>query len=116
MFQALRTVIYKVNDIEKAKEWYTKVLGAKPYFDETFYVGFDVDGFELGLMPDEEWEKSENVIAYWQVTDIKKSYKDLLDNGATEHEEIQEVGDGIYVASVYDPFGNVLGIIMSEEE
>ncbi|HRN78008.1 MAG TPA: VOC family protein [Candidatus Dependentiae bacterium] len=114
MFQGLRTVIYQVNDLDKAKEWYTKILGAPPYFDESYYVGFDVDGFELGLMPDEEWEKAENVLAYWQVADIHKTYKHLLSHGATEHDPVQEVGDGIYVASVYDPFGNILGIITTE--
>ncbi|HEY9487444.1 MAG TPA: VOC family protein, partial [Chryseosolibacter sp.] len=50
-FLGLRTVIYNVPDIDRAKAWYMQVLGLKPYFDEPFYVGFNVGGFELGLVP-----------------------------------------------------------------
>jgi catechol 2,3-dioxygenase-like lactoylglutathione lyase family enzyme len=49
MFQGLRTVIYHVDNLEKAKAWYTEVLGIKPYFDQPFYVGFNVGGYELEL-------------------------------------------------------------------
>jgi extradiol dioxygenase family protein len=52
MFKKLRTVIYHVTDLPKAKEWYIKVTGIQPYFDESFYIGFDINGFELGLDPD----------------------------------------------------------------
>ena len=52
MIQGLRTVIYPVNDLTKGKEWYAPVTGRAPYFDEPFYVGFSVGGFELGLIPD----------------------------------------------------------------
>ena len=51
-FHGLRTVVYKVSDLEKAKTWYTAALGVKPYFDQPFYVGFNIGGFELGLDPD----------------------------------------------------------------
>ena len=51
MFQGLRTVIYGVGDLVGAKAWYSAVLGFEPYFDQPFYVGFNVGGFELGLDP-----------------------------------------------------------------
>jgi hypothetical protein len=49
MFLGLRTASYRVTDINKGKEWYSAVLGFGPYFDEPFYVGFNVAGYELGL-------------------------------------------------------------------
>ena len=52
MFKKLRTVIYHVDDLQKAKEWYTKITGVSPYFDESFYTGFNISGCELGLDPD----------------------------------------------------------------
>ena len=83
MFQGLRTVIYNVDDLERAKEWYAKALGVKPYFDQPFYVGFSVGGFELGLDPDMTGvTKGSNAIAYWGVKDAAASYKRLLDLGA----------------------------------
>ncbi|HEX8423521.1 MAG TPA: VOC family protein, partial [Pyrinomonadaceae bacterium] len=112
MFQGLRTVIYHVDDLQKAKEWYAKVLGIKPYFDEPFYVGFNVGGFELGLDPDMKGiSKGTNVVAYWGVKDAKASYQRIVESGAKKHSDPQEVGGGIIVATVTDPYGNVFGII-----
>ncbi len=112
MFQGLRTVIYHVSDLKKAKEWYSKALKAKPYFDQPFYVGFSVRGFELGLDPDREGiTPGSSVVAYWGVPDAKAAFKRLLELGASQHSPVQEVGDGIRVGTVKDPLGNVLGII-----
>ncbi len=113
MFQGLRTVIYHVGDLARAKEWYGAVLGIRPYFDEPFYVGFDVGGFELGLQPEEPGGSrvSTGVTAYWGVDDADAAFERLLELGATAHYEVQDVGDDIRVATFLDPYGNVLGII-----
>ncbi|MBI1805461.1 MAG: VOC family protein [Ignavibacteria bacterium] len=113
MFLGLRTVIYHTNDIKKAKEWYTALLGKKPYFDQPFYVGFNVGGFELGLDPDMTGVSptGSHEVAYWGVAHANESFKKLLELGATQHSPVQEVGEGIRVAIVKDPFGNTVGII-----
>jgi predicted enzyme related to lactoylglutathione lyase len=112
MIKGLRTVIYNVDDIEKAKEWYSSILGFKPYFDQPFYVGFNVGGYELGLDPNaSDKSKGKNVAAYWGVDNILKSLEHLIKLGAKKNSDIQDVGEGIKVASVLDPFGNILGII-----
>jgi predicted enzyme related to lactoylglutathione lyase len=112
-FEGLRTVIYHAPDLEKAKEWYAKALGIEPYFDQPFYVGFNVAGYELGLDPDASSTPGGQggVVAYWGVTDAEESLRRLVSIGATERSAIQEVGEGIRVASVFDPFGNIFGII-----
>ena len=110
--QGLRTVIYKVEDLEKAKLWYSRVLGFEPYFDQPFYVGFNIGGFELGLDPDyQNVTTGNNVLAYWGVENIEKTFEKLLELEAEIHSEVTEVGDGIKVATVKDPFGNIFGII-----
>ena len=112
MIKGLRTVIYQVDDLAKAKEWYSQVLGFAPYFDEPFYVGFNVGGFELGLDPSaESIAKGNNAIAYWGVDDIKIAYEKIIELGAEMVSEPTNVGEDIYVATVRDPFGNVFGII-----
>ena len=110
MFQGLRTVVYGTNDIEKAKTWYSEVLGLKPYFDQPFYVGFEVGGFELGLDPNAV-VGTNGPIAYWGVSDADEAMKRLLELGAHEHHPIQDVGDDIRIGSVIDPFSNILGIV-----
>lgn len=112
MFQGLRTVIYHVDDLDKAKAWYSSVLGKQPYFAEPFYAGFNVGGFELGLDPNMSGvKKGNNVCAYWSVPNADAAFKALLALGAQKHNEVQDVGGGIRVATVFDPFGNVFGII-----
>jgi catechol 2,3-dioxygenase-like lactoylglutathione lyase family enzyme len=112
MFQGLRTVIYRVNDLARAKEWYTTLLGYGPYFDEPFYVGFNVGGYELGLDPDAAGATpGDSVVTYWGVADARSALARLAELGAKERADVQEVGDRILVASVEDPFGNVVGII-----
>lgn len=113
MFLGLRTAAYHVDDIEKGKEWYSQVLGIQPYFDQPFYVGFNVAGYELGLQPTEgsSSDKADGSVAYWGVENAEAAWQRLLELGATAHEAVQDVGEGIKVAAVKDPFGNVFGII-----
>ena len=112
MFLGLRTAAYYVPDIAKARDWYSSILGFAPYFDEPFYVGFNVGGYELGLQPSEGSEnRTEAVVAYWGVEDANVSLAYLLERGATLNEAVQDVGENIKVATVKDPFGNVFGII-----
>lgn len=112
MIKGLRTVVYKVGDLEKAKAWYSRVLGIEPYFDEPFYVGYNVGGYELGLDPDlTEVTTGNNIGVYWGVDDVKSKIEEFRSKGIAIKDEPQDVGGGIIVASVLDPFGNVFGII-----
>ncbi|CAM1344544.1 VOC family protein [Tenacibaculum amylolyticum] len=116
-FLGLRTTIYKVGNITEAKEWYAKAFETKPYFDESFYVGFNIGGYELGLQPEKEsvTNKSESVVTYWEVTDIQEMYARLLKLGATEHEKPYNVGGAIMTATVKDPYGNIIGLIYNPD-
>lgn len=112
MFLGLRTVIYHAPDLDKAKTWYANAFGVAPYFDEPFYVGFEVGGYELGLDPDvTNVNVGNNAVAYWGVDDIDAAYRHLVERGAKERQPVKDVGGDIRVASVADPFGNVIGLI-----
>ena len=112
MLQGLRTAAYPAPDLARAKAWYMQALGTAPYFDEPFYVGFNVGGFELGLVPDAPVSRPPaGVVALWGVNDVAAECARLRLIGATQHEEPKEVGGGITVGSVLDPFGNILGLI-----
>jgi predicted enzyme related to lactoylglutathione lyase len=114
MLQGLRTAVYKVADLDKAKKWYSEMFGIEPYFDEPFYVGFNVGGYELGLDPDMAGVTiGTSPGVYWGVADARAALEQLKAKGAKVHEDAHEVGDGIVVASVFDPFGNVVGIIQN---
>ena len=112
MFKKLRTVIYYVPDLQKAKAWYSKLTGVQPYFDEVFYVGFDFNGCELGLHPQDETVTTGNqTVSHWAVDDIENCVKKLVEEGATVLYDTSDVGGGIKVATVIDPWGNAVGLI-----
>ena len=112
MFAGLRTLIFQVPDLAAAKNWYHEILGFGAYFDEPFYVGFNVGGYELGLVPEEgPVTRGDTVFAYWGVEDVNASLKRLVELGATVFEEAQDAGSGIITASLKDPWGNLFGII-----
>ncbi|WP_303309803.1 VOC family protein [Hymenobacter sp. BT730] len=113
MFQGLRTVVYPVGNLAKAKAWYSAALGQEPYFDEPFYVGFNVGGYELGLVPDAPVAGQAGPIAYWGVPDAAAAFARLIELGAQPHEDVHDVGGGILLGTVQDPFANLLGVIQN---
>jgi uncharacterized protein YndB with AHSA1/START domain/predicted enzyme related to lactoylglutathione lyase len=113
----LRTLIFDVSDLVAAKAFYAEVLGKPPYFDEPFYVGFDVAGYELGLRP-AEGERQPGAggsTAYLGTHDVDGEVARIVALGASVREAPEEVGGGIRVATIRDPFGNVLGLIRNPE-
>jgi predicted enzyme related to lactoylglutathione lyase len=110
MILGLRAAIYPAPDLSAAKAWYEQVVGHKPYFDEPFYVGFSVGGFELGLIPDAEPGMA-GAQPLWGVENADAELARLLGLGAAVLQPVTDVGGGIRVAAVKDPFGNRLGII-----
>ena len=110
MILGLRTALYPAPDLAAGKTWYARVLGCEPYFDQPFYVGFAVGGFELGLVPDAT-PGDLGAQPLWGVDDIVAEMDRLLALGAAQLEPVTEVGEGIKVAAVRDPFGNRFGLI-----
>ncbi len=109
MLLGLRTSIHPVADLAAATAWFTAVVGHGPYFDEPFYVGFDVGGYELGLLPGAD--ASDGVHTYWGVADADAAVATLLAAGAAAHTPVTEVGGGIRTALVRTPMGTLLGVI-----
>jgi len=111
MNQGIRTFIYPVRDIDRAKKLYSRLLGAAPYVNETYYVGFKVGEQEIGLDPNGHNTGMSGPVGYWQVKDIKRSLQSLLEAGAKTQQEVKDVGGGKLIASVRDADGNVIGLI-----
>ena len=109
----LATVIYQVPDLAHAKAWYAQAFAQQPYVDQPFYVGFSVGGYELGLHPDlsEGQPGPGGSVAYWRVVTIDAAVEHFVMVGATLVSPPTDVGEGIKVARVADPFGNVIGLI-----
>jgi len=108
-FTGLRTVIYPSADLDADKSWWAELLGQQPYFDQPFYVGFTVAGYELALLPDAD--PSDGALVYWGVDDVAAAVQIAIASGAVEHTPVADVGEGIVTATVRTPAGIILGLI-----
>ena len=113
VLRKLRSVIYQVTDLARAKQFYGALLGIAPYFDQEFYVGYEVAGSELGLHPDTSRipPGPGGAIAYWKVDDLYSSWEHALSQGGEPVEPPHNVGEGTDVAIVADPFGTYIGLV-----
>jgi predicted enzyme related to lactoylglutathione lyase len=125
MLRGLTTVNFFADDVPAAVAWYTELLGVEPYFARPVdgtpaYVEFRIGDYqhELGILDSRfavgRTDRAVGPMTYWAVDDLEASFQRLQDMGATVHQKPIEHGPGFVTASVYDPFGNVLGIMFNE--
>jgi predicted enzyme related to lactoylglutathione lyase len=109
--EGIKTVLHPVSDLEKAKPVYIALLGMAPQHDSSYYVGFDVAGQHIGLVPGGGPQGMSSPVAYWHVPDIEAKLAEVTAAGATVKEAPRDVGGGRLVATFTDPDGNVLGLV-----
>jgi catechol 2,3-dioxygenase-like lactoylglutathione lyase family enzyme len=105
----LRSVIYPAPELSAATIWWSELLGVRPYFEQPFYVGFEVGGYELGLLPSAD--PADGAQTLWGVDDVAAAMAEAVALGAVEHGPATDVGDGIVTGSVRTPGGVILGFI-----
>jgi predicted enzyme related to lactoylglutathione lyase len=110
MNQGIKTVIYPVKDITQATTLFRKFLGVDPYADQPYYVGFKVNGQDIGLVPH---NPEAGMTAFYHVDDIKDSLQILVDAGAEIIQDIKNVGGGRLIASVKDKDSNIIGLVQN---
>ncbi len=108
MTQNIKLIVYPVKDLGQAKALYGKFLGVEPYVDVPYYVGYKLNDLEVGLDPN-----GQAVVGYIDVADIRSYLQTLLDAGATTHQDIKDVGEGLLIAQVKDKDDNILGLRQS---
>jgi predicted enzyme related to lactoylglutathione lyase len=109
--QGIKTVLHPVSDLAASKAVYAALLGISPQTDESYYVGFEVEGQHIGLVPGGGPQGMTSPVAYWHVADIEAKLAEVTAAGATLKDPARDVGGGRLVATVADPDGNVLGLL-----
>ena len=112
--QGIKIVLHPVTDLERAKAVYTALLGIPPQADSSYYVGFDVAGQHIGLVPSGGPQSMTSPVAYWDVPDIEAKLAEVTAAGATVKEPPRDVGGGRLVATFTDPDDNVLGLVQDQ--
>ena len=110
MTSGLKTVIYPITDLARARPIYTALLGVEPFVDEPYYVGYQVGDQQLGLDPNGH---RDGVTGYWEVEDINAALETLVSAGAEVVQPVKDVGGGKQTAIVKDADGNITGISQS---
>lgn len=111
MSHGIRTIVIPVRDLVAAKALYGTVLGAEPYADEPYYVGFRVGDQEIGLDPNGHNHGMTGPVGYCHVTDVTETLRRAVDAGWRTRQGVKDVGAGQLAAVVEDPNGNVLGLL-----
>jgi len=111
MAPALKTILYPVKNLDAARATFTALAGAKPHVDQPYYVGFQVNGTELGLVPNGHQTGMTGPVGYWHVDDIRAQIDTLTKAGATLVQDAKNVGGGRLTAVLTDPDGNSIGLI-----
>jgi predicted enzyme related to lactoylglutathione lyase len=112
--QGIKTVLHPVSDLAKAKEVYTALLGIEPQTDSPYYVGYEAEGQQIGLVPAGGPQSMTSPVAYWHVADIEAKLAEVTAAGAAVKDPARNVGGGRLVATFTDPDGNVLGLIQDK--
>jgi predicted enzyme related to lactoylglutathione lyase len=112
--QGIKTVLHPVSDVAAAKAVYTAMLGVEPTVDDAYYVGYDVGGQHIGLVPGGGPQGMTTPVVYWEVADIEAKLAEVTAAGATVKEAAHQVGPGRTVATITDPDGNVLGLLQDK--
>jgi predicted enzyme related to lactoylglutathione lyase len=113
MTEGVKTIIYPVKDLAQARTLYGKLLNVEPYMVAPYYVGFSIEGQDIGLDPNGHSQGMSGPVAYWHVDDIEKSLQNLLDAGAETQQEVRDVGGGKLIASVKDADSSVIGLLQA---
>ena len=111
MLRGIASVIFPTNDIDADKAFWAAALKVEPYFDQPFYVGFKVDGRELGLDPNAADEGLHSPVTYWSTDDLHVTRDALLAAGASSLGDVRDVGEGVLLVALKDPSGNVFGLL-----
>jgi predicted enzyme related to lactoylglutathione lyase len=111
MTSGMKTIMYPVKDLAAAKQLYGTLLGVAPYADEVYYVGFKVEGQDVGLDPNGHSRGMSGPVGYWHVDDLNETLKALLEAGAETQQPITDVGGGKLIATVKDADGNPIGLL-----
>jgi predicted enzyme related to lactoylglutathione lyase len=112
--EGIKTVLHPVSDLVAAKAVYSALLGIEPQTDGDYYVGYEVAGQQIGLVPGGSGQGMPSPVAFWHVSDIEAKLAEVTDAGATVNEAAHDVGGGRLVATFADPDGNVLGLIQDQ--
>ena len=112
--QGVKTLLHPVSDLAAAKAVYAALLGVEPMADSKYYVGFEAEGQQIGLVPNGGPQGMTSPVAYWHVADIEAKLAEVTAAGAAVKEQPREVGGGRLVATFTDPDGNVLGLVQDQ--
>jgi predicted enzyme related to lactoylglutathione lyase len=111
----IKLIVYSVKDLSAAKKVFGTFLGAEPYVDGAYYVGYRVGELEIGLDPSAQAQGFAAPIAYIDTADIQSSLEALVEAGAEVVQDVRKVAPGLLAARLKDADGNFLGLRQSTE-
>lgn len=111
MTAEIASILYPTTDLDKAKAIFTTLLGAAPTTDSPYYVGYEVNGLQIGLVPGGHEDGVTGPLPYYGVDNVEQAVSDLEAAGAEVITPLRQVSPETIVAVVQDAEGNAIGLI-----
>jgi lactoylglutathione lyase len=105
------TIVIPVEDLASATAFYTTAFGVEPHTDTPYYVGFNLDGQEIGINPNGDKDRMTGPVVYWSIDDLAAKVAEVEAAGGTVVRPVTQVGGGTSLALMTDPAGNQVGFI-----
>lgn len=106
MSPTIRSLVIPVSDLEATKAVYTALFGS-PHTDQPYYVGYNINGFEVALNPA---GAGGGPVAFADVDDLDATRATLIAAGATERDAPRQVAPETRVCVLADADGNPFGL------
>jgi len=108
----LDTIIIFTERMKALSEFYAGVLGIGPYESSPGHLGCRLDHIYFGFDQVEkvDGEAPGGVTAWFRVDDLQKTFDLAINQGATVRYPPTKKPWGDFLACVYDPDGNMLGL------
>lgn len=125
ILRGFATVSFYAADVKAARAWYSELLGIAPYFqrpdaENPAYIEYRIGDYqhELGIInanyqPKGAASGAGGAVLFWHVDDIEAVLERVKAMRATEYEPLIVREAGFSTASVIDPFGNILGLMVN---
>ena len=105
------TIVIPAPDLAAATAFYRTAWRAEPHTDTPYYVGFNLDGQEIGLNPNGETDGMTGPVVYWDTDDLPAKVAEVEAAGGRIVRPVSDVGGGTSLALLTDPAGNQVGFI-----
>jgi len=107
------SVVFFVEDINAAANWYAKILDTQVQYENPSYAFIEFSGGKIGFHPADKLSHSgiSGQTSYWKVEKLSIAIELFTKNGAKLYRGPMKTDLNEHVCILQDPFSSTIGLI-----